>query len=57
MVEISLKMEYYIFIQGGDKMSEIYYIQNRWKLENNKLYYYGLRNKENLFNLRKKSLD
>ncbi|MBQ6877514.1 MAG: hypothetical protein IJO22_03820 [Oscillospiraceae bacterium] len=30
-------------------MSEIYYIQNRWKLENNKLYYYGLRNKENLF--------
>ena len=27
----------------------MYYLQNRWKLEENKLYYYGLRNKENMF--------
>ena len=27
----------------------MYYLQNRWKLENNALIYYGLRNKENLF--------
>ena len=27
----------------------MHYLQNRWKLENNTLYYYGLRNKENLF--------
>jgi len=26
-----------------------YYLQSRWKLENDKLVYYGLRNKENLF--------
>ncbi len=26
-----------------------YYLQNRWKLEDKKLYYYGMRNKENLF--------
>lgn len=30
-------------------MPEKYFLQNRWKLENNILYYYGLRNKENLF--------
>ncbi len=28
----------------------MYYLQNRWKYEDNALYYYGLRNKENLFN-------
>ena len=27
----------------------MYYLQSRWKLESNALYYYGLRNKENLF--------
>lgn len=27
----------------------MYYLQHRWKLENTSLYYYGLRNKENLF--------
>ncbi len=27
----------------------MYYIQNRWKLENRKLYYYGLRNRPNMF--------
>ena len=27
----------------------MYYLQNRWKFENNTLFYYGLRNKENLF--------
>lgn len=27
----------------------MYYLQNRWKLEENKLCYYGLRNKENMF--------
>ena len=30
-------------------MPEKYFLQNRWKLENNSLYYYGLRNGENLF--------
>ena len=30
-------------------MMDKYFLQNRWKLENNSLYYYGLRNKENLF--------
>ena len=30
-------------------MSEIYYLQNRWKLEGKNLYYYGLRNENNLF--------
>ncbi|MBR2640685.1 MAG: hypothetical protein IKD39_09020 [Oscillospiraceae bacterium] len=30
-------------------MPEKYFLQNRWKLENNILYYYGLQNKENLF--------
>ena len=30
-------------------MSEKYFLQNRWKIENNSLCYYGLRNKENLF--------
>ena len=28
----------------------MYYLQNRWKLNGNKLIYYGLRNKENMFN-------
>jgi len=28
----------------------VYFIQNRWKLEGKSLIYYGLRNKENLFN-------
>ncbi|HHX78298.1 MAG TPA: hypothetical protein GX695_00905 [Acholeplasmataceae bacterium] len=27
-----------------------YHLQNRWKLDNKRLIYYGLRNKENLFN-------
>ncbi len=27
----------------------MYYLQSRWKLENHALYYYGLRNKKNLF--------
>ncbi|MBE6761075.1 MAG: hypothetical protein E7551_02190 [Ruminococcaceae bacterium] len=27
----------------------MYYLQNRWKLSDNKLIYYGLRNKENMF--------
>ena len=30
-------------------MSKMYFLQNRWKLENNKLYYYGLRCGDNLF--------
>ena len=30
-------------------MAEKYFIQNRWKLEDNKLYYYGLRSEKNLF--------
>lgn len=30
-------------------MPEKYYLQNRWKAEGNKLYYYGLRNGKNLF--------
>lgn len=30
-------------------MPEKYFLQNRWKLEGKSLYYYGLRNKENLF--------
>ena len=30
-------------------MSEQHFLQNRWMVENNSLYYYGLRNKENLF--------
>ncbi len=30
-------------------MSEVYYLQNRWKLEDNSLYYYGLRCGDNLF--------
>ncbi|MBE6899276.1 MAG: hypothetical protein E7479_01230 [Ruminococcaceae bacterium] len=30
-------------------MPEKYFLQSRWKPEGNKLYYYGLRNKENLF--------
>lgn len=30
-------------------MKALYYLQNRWKLEENKLCYYGLRNKENMF--------
>ncbi len=35
-------------------MSEKYYLQNRWKLENGELYYYGLRCGENLFKNRVK---
>lgn len=27
----------------------MFYLQSRWKLEGKKLYYYGLRNRENLF--------
>ncbi len=27
----------------------MYYLQTRWQLENGKLYYYGLRNRENMF--------
>lgn len=27
----------------------MYYLQNRWKLENSNLYYYGLRNKKDMF--------
>ena len=30
-------------------LTEKYFIQNRWKLEDNKLYYYGLRSGKNLF--------
>lgn len=30
----------------------MYYLQSRWKLENRELYYYGLRNRENLFHNR-----
>lgn len=30
-------------------MPEIYYLQNRWKLEEHSLYYYGLRSGKNLF--------
>ncbi|MBP1574286.1 MAG: hypothetical protein J6C34_01560, partial [Oscillospiraceae bacterium] len=30
-------------------MSEIYFLQNRWKIEDKKLYYYGLRSGKNLF--------
>ncbi|MBE6648981.1 MAG: hypothetical protein E7614_05620 [Ruminococcaceae bacterium] len=40
---------------------EIYFLQNRWKLEKRQLYYYGLRNKKNLFknsvSLSKKQID
>jgi len=32
----------------------MYYLQNRWKLENNYLIYYGLRNKSNMFKNKKK---
>lgn len=35
-------------------MPEKYYLQNRWKLENNELYYYGLRCGKNLFKNRVK---
>ena len=28
---------------------DIYVLQSRWKIENNRLKYYGLRNKENMF--------
>ena len=28
----------------------MYYLQNRWKLDGKLLRYYGLRNKENMFN-------
>ena len=28
---------------------EMYFLQNRWRLEGNALQYYGLRNRENLF--------
>ncbi len=38
-----------------------YYLQNRWKLEDNKLYYYGMRNRDDLFknsvSLNKKQAD
>ena len=34
---------------GGVLVPEKYFLQNRWKLENNFLYYYGLRSGENLF--------
>lgn len=30
-------------------MEKMYHLQARWKLEGNRLYYYGLRNRENLF--------
>ena len=29
--------------------TQIYYLQSRWKLEGDKLYYYGLRSRENMF--------
>ena len=32
----------------------MYYLQNRWKMENNYLIYYGLRNKSNMFKNKKK---
>ena len=33
-------------------MSEAYVLQNRWRLEGNSLYYYGLRNRDKLFHNR-----
>lgn len=30
-------------------MEQVYHLQSRWKVEGRSLYYYGLRNKENLF--------
>lgn len=32
----------------------MYYLQSRWKLEKNALYYYGLRNKPDMFRNRVK---
>ena len=49
IIEKILFLIYYVAIKGGAFVSDIYFIQNRWKLEGKNLYYYGLRNKDNLF--------